>query len=55
MGAYDATIDDGATAVAHACREAAHKAKCADRCTYETEWLETAQFILDVVENKWVQ
>ena len=42
IGAYGATIDDNATAVVHARTEAAHKAKRADRCTYETARHETA-------------
>ena len=54
-GAYDATIDDNSTAVVHARMEAAHKAKCADRSTYETARRETAQFILAVVKDTWVR
>ena len=36
VGAYDATIDDNATAVVRTRTEAAHKAKRADRGTYKT-------------------
>ena len=35
--------------------EAVHKAKRAERSTYETARRETAQFILAVVEDTWVQ
>ena len=34
VGAYDATNDDNSTAVIRAQKEAAHKAKRADRSTY---------------------
>ena len=36
VGAYDLEIDDDATAVVRACLEAAHKARHADRATYDT-------------------
>ena len=51
---YDATIDDDASAVVRARTEALHKAKRADRATYEKLQRETAQFILAVVDNTWV-
>ena len=53
--AYDATINENAMSVVRARTEAAHKAKRADRGTYETAQSETAQFILSVVEDTWVQ
>ena len=55
VGAYDATINDDVTAVVCAHKEAAHKAKRADRGTYETARRETAQFILTVVKDTWVR
>ena len=42
VGAYDPSIDENATAVVRARTEAAHKAKRADRATYETARRETA-------------
>ena len=36
VGAYDAAIDDDATAIVCARMEASHKGKHADRATYET-------------------
>ena len=50
VGAYDATINDDATAVVCVRMEATHKANRTNRDTYETARRETAQFILDVVE-----
>ena len=44
VGAYNASIEDNATAVVRARTEAAHKAKCANRATYKTARQETAQF-----------
>ena len=41
VGAYDLEIDDNATAVFWARQEAAHKARCADRATFETVRRET--------------
>ena len=55
LGAYNATIDDNATAVVRAHTEAAHKANRADRATYETARQETVQFILAVVKHTWVR
>ena len=55
VGAYNATIDDDSTAVVYARTEAVHKAKRADRATYETARRETAQFIFAVVEDTWVR
>ena len=51
IGAYDPSIDDDATDVVRARTEAAHKAKRADRVTYEKVQQETAQFILAVVDD----
>ena len=53
--AYDKTIDDDATAVVCARSEAAHKAKRADRATYETAQRETTRFVLAVVADTWVR
>ena len=55
VGAYNATIDDNATAVVHVRMEAAQKSKRADRGTYKMDQRETVQFILAVVEDTWVQ
>ena len=55
VGAYNTTIDDDATAVVRARMEAVHNAKCADCGTYETARCKTAQFILAVIEDMWVQ
>ena len=51
VGVYDKKIDDNTTAVVRARTEAAHKAKRADRATYETERQETTQFVLAVVAD----
>ena len=51
VGAYDANIDDGATAVIRALSKAAHKAKCADCATYKMEIREMTQFVLAVVAD----
>ena len=51
FGDYDFTIDDDATAVVRARSKAAHKAKRADRVTYETARRETTQFVLAVVAD----
>ena len=42
-------------AVVRALSEAAHKAKHADRATYETARRETTQFVLAVVADTWVR
>ena len=55
VGAYDNTIDDDATAVVRAPTEAAHKAKRADRATYETAQRERTKFVLAVVAGNWIQ
>ena len=55
VGAYNETIEDNVTAVIRARTEAAHKSMRSDRGTYETEWRETAQFILTVVKDMWVR
>ena len=51
VGAYDPKIDDDATAVVRARLEAAHKARRADRATYDTARWETIQFVLAVVAD----
>ena len=55
VGAYDKMIDENATAVVLTLTEAAHKAKCADRATYETARRETTQFVLAVIGDTWVR
>ena len=55
VGAYDLEIDDNATAVVRARLEAAHKARRADRATYDTAQRETSQFVLAVFADTWVQ
>ena len=55
VGAYDTNIDDNAMAVICARSKAAHKAKRADRATYETAQWETTQFVLAVVADTWVR
>ena len=55
VGAYDKTIGNDATSVVRARTEAAHKAKRADRATYETVRRETTQFVLAVVADTWVR
>ena len=52
--AYDLAIDDNATAVVRARLEAAHKARRADRATYDTARRETTQFVLAVVAVSYV-
>ena len=41
--------------VVRACLEAAHKARRADRATYDTARRETTQFVLAVVADTWVR
>ena len=53
VGAYDANIDNNATAVVRARSKVAHKAKHADRDTYEMARRETTQFVLAVVADTW--
>ena len=53
VGAYDLDIDDDTTAVVRARLEAAHKARRADRATYDTARRETTQFLLAVVADTW--
>ena len=55
VGAYDLEIDKNTTAVVRARLEAAHKARRADRATYDTVRQETKQFVLAVVADTWVQ
>ena len=55
FGAYGNNIYNNATAIVHALSEAAHKAKRADRATYETARRETTQFVLAVVADTWVR
>ena len=49
--AYDLEIDNNATSVVRARLEAAHKARCADRATFETARREMIQFVLAVVAD----
>ena len=51
IGDYDTTIDGNDMASVRAHTEVAHKAKRADRGTYETARSESAQFILAVIED----
>ena len=55
VGAYDLEIEDNATAIIWARLEAAHKARRADRATFETARQETTQFVLAVVADTWVR
>ena len=55
VGAYDTNIDDDDTASVCARSEVAHKAKRADRATYETARWETKKFLLAVVADTWVR
>ena len=52
--AYDLEIDDEATSAVRARLEAAHKARRADRATFDTAQRETTQFVLAVVADTWV-
>ena len=52
---YDKSIDNEETSVVRARTEAAHKAKRADRATYETARRETPHFVLSVVADTWVR
>ena len=54
VGAYNANIDNDATAIVCARFEVAHKAKHVDHATYKTARWETTQFVLAVVANTWV-
>ena len=53
VGAYDLEIDNDDTAVVRERLEAAHKARRADRATFETARQETTQFVLTVVADTW--
>ena len=55
VGAYDLNIDNDATVVVRARLEAAHKARRADRATFDTARQETTQFVLSVVADTWVR
>ena len=55
VGAYNPSIYNNATAIAHPCTEAAHKEKRTDHTKYETARRETAQLILAVVADTWVR
>ena len=55
VGAYGTDIDNNAMPVVRARLEAAHKAKCADRATFETARRETTQFVVAVVADIWVR
>ena len=54
VGAYNLEIDNDATAVVWARQEAAHKARSADRVTFEIARREMTQFVLAVVADTWV-
>ena len=49
--AYDTTIDNNAVVIVRGRSEVAHKAKRANRATFETARRETTQFFLAVVAN----
>ena len=53
--AYDLEIDNDATAVVRARKEAAHKARRADRATFETARRKTTHSMLAVVADTWVR
>ena len=53
--AYNLEIDDDATAVIRTHLEAAHKARRAERATFETAQQETTQCVLAVVADTWVR
>ena len=53
--AFDKNIDDNATAVVRALSEAVHKAKRANRATFDTAQWGTTKFVLAVVTDTWVQ
>ena len=55
VGAYDPNINNNATAIIRAQSDAAHKAKRADRATFETARRETTQFVLAVFADTWVR
>ena len=55
VGAHNLEINDDTTAVVRARLEAAHKARRADRSTYDTARRETTQFMLAVVTDTWVR
>ena len=52
---YNLEINDDTTSVVRARLKAAHKARRADRATFETMRQETTQFVLSVVADTWVQ
>ena len=52
---YNLEIDDDDTAVIRARLEAAHKARRADRATFDTVRRDTTQFVLVVVADTWVR
>ena len=55
VGAYNFEIENDATAVVRTRLEAAHKARHADRTTFETARRKTTQFVLVVVADTWVR
>ena len=55
VGAYDLEINDDATAVVRVRLKATHKARRADRATYDPARRETTQFVLAVVADRWVR
>ena len=52
VGAYDLKIDVDATAVVRARLEAAHKARRAERATYDTAQRETTQFVIAILRRR---
>ena len=54
VGEYNKTIDDDAMSVVCERTEAVHKAKRADRATYETAQRDMTQLVLAVVADTWV-
>ena len=55
VGAYNLEINNDAMAVIRERQEASHKARRADRSTFETARRETTQFVLAVVVDIWVR
>ena len=55
VGTYNATIDDDSMAIVRARTESAHRAKRVNRGTLEMAQQETVQFILDVLDDTWLQ
>ena len=55
VGAYDLEIDDNATAVVRARQESKHKARCAERATFETTRRDTTHILIAVSTETWVR